>query len=80
MGLRHSLVPARSGHGSLAREKPRRTRRCYDAPDSHGGEPLTLYLWYLELAIIHAVCPVCISLYFLNYALTAVAAVVALGQ
>jgi uncharacterized membrane protein len=44
------------------------------------GDLFTLYLWYLELAVIHAVCPVCVSLYFLNYALTALAAVVALRK
>jgi len=38
------------------------------------GNIFTLYLWYLELGVIHAVCPVCISLYVLNYAMTALAA------
>ena len=38
------------------------------------GNIFTLYLWYLELGVIHAVCPVCVSLYVLNYAMTALAA------
>jgi uncharacterized membrane protein len=42
------------------------------------GNLFTLYLWYLELGVIHAVCPVCVSLYVLNYAMTAVAILVAL--
>jgi len=42
------------------------------------GNLFTLYLWYLELGVIHAVCPVCVSLYVLNYAMTAVAVSVAL--
>jgi uncharacterized membrane protein len=44
------------------------------------GNFFTLYCWYLELGVIHALCPVCISLYCLNYAMTAVAIVVALRQ
>jgi uncharacterized membrane protein len=36
------------------------------------GNIFTLYLWYLELDKIHALCPVCISLYTLNYLMTAV--------
>ena len=36
------------------------------------GNLFTIYLWYLELVRIHALCPVCISLYVLNYLLTAV--------
>jgi uncharacterized membrane protein len=36
------------------------------------GNIFTLYLWYLELAVIGALCPVCISLYTLNYLMTAV--------
>jgi len=35
------------------------------------GNMFTLYLWYLEIAVIHAYCPVCISMYVLNYAMTA---------
>jgi uncharacterized membrane protein len=38
------------------------------------GNMFTIYLWYLELAVIHAVCPVCLSLYIFNYALTGVTA------
>ena len=37
------------------------------------GNLFTLYLWYLEIAVIHAYCPVCISMYVLNYAMTALA-------
>jgi uncharacterized membrane protein len=38
------------------------------------GNFFTFYLWYLELAVIHALCPVCISMYALNYAMTVIAA------
>jgi len=38
------------------------------------GNLFTIYLWYLEIAVIHAYCPVCISLYVLNYAMTGLAA------
>lgn len=38
------------------------------------GNIFTLYLWYLEIGVIHALCPVCISMYVLNYAMTVVAA------
>jgi uncharacterized membrane protein len=34
------------------------------------GNIFTAYLWYLELAIIHIICPLCVSLYAVNYALT----------
>lgn len=44
------------------------------------GNIFTLYLWYLELGVIHAICPVCVSLYCLNYAMTAIAVVIALRQ
>jgi uncharacterized membrane protein len=37
------------------------------------GNIFTMYLWYLELGVIHAICPVCVSLYVLNYLMTAVA-------
>ncbi len=37
------------------------------------GDIFTIYLWYLELDKIHAICPVCVSLYVLNYVMTAVA-------
>ena len=35
------------------------------------GNLFTIYLWYLELGLIHAICPVCVSLYVFNYVLTA---------
>lgn len=38
------------------------------------GNVFTLYLWYLEIAVIHAYCPVCITMYLLNYVMTALAA------
>lgn len=31
------------------------------------GNLFTIYLWYLELGVIHALCPVCIAMYALNY-------------
>lgn len=34
------------------------------------GNIFTVYLWYLELAVIHIICPLCVSLYVVNYALT----------
>lgn len=34
------------------------------------GNVFTIYLWYLELAVIHIVCPLCVSLYVVNYGLT----------
>jgi len=34
------------------------------------GDLFTVYLWYLELGVIGAVCPYCVSLYCVNYALT----------
>jgi uncharacterized membrane protein len=34
------------------------------------GNIFTVYLWYLELAVIHIICPLCVSLYIVNYALT----------
>ncbi|MDH2900232.1 MAG: vitamin K epoxide reductase family protein, partial [archaeon] len=37
------------------------------------GNIFTIYLWYLELAVIHLICPVCLSLYVINYALTGTA-------
>jgi len=39
------------------------------------GNAFTAYCWYLEIGVIHAYCLVCISLYLLNYAMTAIAAV-----
>lgn len=44
------------------------------------GNFFTLYCWYLELGVIHAICPVCVSLYCLNYAMTAICFVIALRQ
>ncbi len=38
------------------------------------GNIFTIYLWYLELDVIHSICPVCLSLYLVNYSLTGVAA------
>ena len=37
------------------------------------GNAFTVYLWYQELEVIHALCPVCISMYLLNYGMTLVA-------
>jgi uncharacterized membrane protein len=34
------------------------------------GDIFTLYLWYVELGIIHVVCPVCVSIYVINYLMT----------
>lgn len=40
------------------------------------GDIFTIYLWYIDLAIIwpavHALCPVCVSLYTINYLMTGV--------
>jgi len=40
------------------------------------GNMFTIYLWYLDLAVIwpavHAICPVCVSLYIINYLMTIV--------
>jgi uncharacterized membrane protein len=36
------------------------------------GNIFTIYLWYLELAVIHEVCPLCVGLYAVNYVLTAI--------
>jgi len=44
------------------------------------GNFFTFYLWYLELGVIHAICPVCVSLYVLNYAMTGIAVSVGLRQ
>lgn len=35
------------------------------------GNIFTLYLWYLELEVIRIICPLCVSLYAVNYILTA---------
>lgn len=44
------------------------------------GNLFTVYLWYLEIGVIHAYCPVCISMYVLNYAMTALAVKQLLGD
>ena len=44
------------------------------------GNFFTLYCWYLELGVIHAICLVCVTLYCLNYAMTSVCFVIALRQ
>ncbi len=36
------------------------------------GNLFTIYLWYLEVGVIGALCPYCVSLYLVNYALTGV--------
>jgi uncharacterized membrane protein len=36
------------------------------------GNVFTIYLWYLELVVIHIVCPFCVSLYVVNYFLTGI--------
>jgi uncharacterized membrane protein len=36
------------------------------------GNVFTIYLWYLELSVIGIICPLCVSLYIVNYALTAI--------
>jgi uncharacterized membrane protein len=38
------------------------------------GDVFTVYLWYLEIFVIGAYCPFCISLYAINYVLTGIAA------
>ena len=36
------------------------------------GNAFTVYLWYLELGVIGIICPVCVSMYVINYAMTVV--------
>ena len=36
------------------------------------GNIFTGYLWYLEIAVIHIICPLCVGLYAVNYVLTAI--------
>jgi uncharacterized membrane protein len=36
------------------------------------GNVFTIYLWYLEIGVIHEICPLCVGLYVVNYALTAI--------
>jgi uncharacterized membrane protein len=44
------------------------------------GNIFTIYLWYLELDVIHLICPTCLSLYLVNYAMTAVAVWVVVSE
>jgi uncharacterized membrane protein len=37
------------------------------------GNIFTIYLWFLELHVIGLICPVCVALYAINYALTGIA-------
>ena len=34
------------------------------------GDIFTIYLWYVELGVIGAICPLCVSLYVINYIMT----------
>ncbi len=43
------------------------------------GNIFTIYLWYLELGVIHLICPVCLSLYLINYAMTGIAVWIAVS-
>ena len=36
------------------------------------GNVFTIYLSYLELIVIHIICPLCVSLYAVNYILTGI--------
>jgi uncharacterized membrane protein len=38
------------------------------------GDVFTIYLWYIELDVIGIICPICMSMYIANYALTGIAA------
>jgi uncharacterized membrane protein len=42
------------------------------------GNIFTIYLWYLELVRIGAICPVCVSMYVVNYILTFICLKIAL--
>jgi len=44
------------------------------------GNVFTIYLWDIELATLNALCPVCVSLYVLNYLMTAVCFVALLRE
>ncbi|MDH2900769.1 MAG: vitamin K epoxide reductase family protein [archaeon] len=37
------------------------------------GNIFTIYLWYVELGVIGIICPVCVSLYVVNYVMTGLA-------
>ena len=43
------------------------------------GNVFTHYLWYIELGVVHALCPVCLGMYIVNYAMTGVASKALLG-
>ncbi len=43
------------------------------------GNIFTVYLWFLELNVIHLICPTCLSLYLVNYAMTAIAVWMVVG-
>lgn len=42
------------------------------------GDMFTVYLWYVEIRMVwpaaHALCPVCVTLYAINYVLTGISA------
>ena len=40
------------------------------------GNIFTIYLWYLELGVIHLICPTCSVLVIINYALSINAAII----
>jgi uncharacterized membrane protein len=44
------------------------------------GNVFTVYLWYVDLALINVLCLVCISLYLINYALTGIALIAFRGE
>jgi len=39
------------------------------------GNFFTVYLWFVELYIAGAICPVCVSMYIVNYVMTVIAAI-----
>lgn len=43
------------------------------------GNIFTLYLWYVELGVIHTICPICVGMYLVNYAMTGLALKALLG-
>ena len=42
------------------------------------GNVFTIYLWYLELVRIGSICPVCVTMYIINYAMTIMCGIVAM--
>jgi uncharacterized membrane protein len=38
------------------------------------GNVFTIYLWYLEIGVLGIICPICVSMYVVNYGLTGMAA------